>query len=270
VNYRHAFHAGNFADCFKHALLLVLLRAMQRKEKPFLALDTHAGSGRYDLTSGPAERTGEWRQGIARLQAARPAALADYLGCIERLGLYPGSPAIIQALLRPGDRLIACELHPEDARILKSEFAGSNNISVHARDGYAALRAFLPPEQKRAFILIDPPYEQPDEFAVLAKSLDAAYRKFKTGVYAVWYPIKHQAPVRNFIETLKLTPIRDVITAELLLRQAVDPTRLNGCGLLVINPPYGFEDQAQPILQALQNVLGEAGSAARIERLIDE
>jgi 23S rRNA (adenine2030-N6)-methyltransferase len=270
VNYRHAFHAGNFADCFKHALLLVLLRAMQRKEKPLLAMDTHAGSGRYDLTSGPAERTGEWRQGIARLSEANPLALADYLGCIERLGRYPGSPAIIQSLLRRDDRLIACELHPQDAQALRAAFAAARNIAVHERDGYAAMRAFLPPPEKRAFILIDPPFEQPDEFAVLAKNLDAACRKFKTGVYAVWYPIKHQAPVRNFIETLKLTQIRDVITVELLLRQAVDPTRLNGCGLLVINPPYGFEAQAQPVLQALQSVLGEAGSAARIERLIDE
>jgi 23S rRNA (adenine2030-N6)-methyltransferase len=270
MNYRHAFHAGNFADCFKHALLLVLLKAMQRKEKPLLAIDSHAGCGRYDLSSGPAERTGEWREGIARLREANPPALADYLGCVERLGLYPGSPAIIQSLLRPGDRLIACELHPEDARRLRAEFAGAGNVAVHERDGYAALPAFLPPPEKRGFVLIDPPFERLDEFETLAKNLDAAWRKFRGGVFAVWYPVKHRAPVRNFFETLKLTAIRDVIAAEFLLRASVNPARLNGCGLLMVNPPYGFEAEAAPILQALQSVLGEAGSGFTIERLIDE
>ncbi len=270
MNYRHAYHAGNVADCFKHALLLVLLRAMQRKEKPFLVIDSHAGAGRYDLSSGPAERTGEWRQGIGRLLQERPEALADYLRCIETLGLYPGSPAIIQALLRPIDRLIACELHPEEAQALRAEFGGSENIAVHQRDGYAALRAFLPPPEKRAFILIDPPFEQPDEFSRIAENLQSAWRKFKTGVYAVWYPIKHLAPVRNCIEMLKGSPIRDVVTAEFLLRAPVNPARLNGCGLLVVNPPYGFETESIPILRALQAALGEAGSAVHIERLIDE
>jgi 23S rRNA (adenine2030-N6)-methyltransferase len=270
MNYRHAFHAGNFADCFKHALLLVLLKAMQRKEKPFLAIDTHAGCGRYDLSAGPAERTGEWRQGIARLREANPPALADYLGCVERLGLYPGSPAIIQSSARAADRLIACELHPEDARILRAEFLGVKNVAVHERDGYAALPAFLPPLEKRAFILIDPPFEQEDEFEMLAKNLDAAWRKFRSGVFAVWYPVKHRAPVRNFFETLRLTAIRDVVAAEFLLRAPVNPARLNGCGLLIVNPPYGFEAEAAPILQALQSVLGEAGSGFTIERLIDE
>lgn len=270
MNYRHAYHAGNFADCFKHALLLVLVRAMQRKDKPLLILDTHAGSGRYDVFFGPAEKTGEWRQGIARLLEARPESLGDYLACVERLGLYPGSPVIAQDLLRPADRLIACELHPEDAQDLKALFAASKNVAVHERDGYAALRAFLPPPEKRAFILIDPPFEQPDEFAILVKNLDAAWRKFTSGVYAVWYPIKHLAPVRNFFATLKLTPIRDVIIAEFLVRPPVNPARLNGCGLLIVNPPYGFENVAGPVLQALQDILGEAGCSAGIERLIDE
>jgi 23S rRNA (adenine2030-N6)-methyltransferase len=270
MNYRHAFHAGNFADCFKHALLLVLIRAMQRKEKPFLAIDTHAGCGRYDLSSDAAERTGEWRHGIGKLLEARPAALADYLACVERLGLYPGSPAILQSVLRPGDRLVACELHGQDAQALKAEFLGVRNVAVHARDGYGALRAFLPPPEKRCLVLIDPPFEQPDEFDVLITTLEAAWKKFKTGVYAVWYPIKHLAPVRNFFEGLKRTPIRDVIAAEFLLRAPVHPARLNGCGLLIVNPPYGIEAEAAPILQALKTSLGEAGFAAGIERLIDE
>jgi 23S rRNA (adenine2030-N6)-methyltransferase len=270
VNYRHAFHAGNFADCFKHALLMVLLEAMQRKDKPFLVLDTHAGTGRYDLTSGPAGRTGEWRDGIGKLLEMQPPALASYLACIEKLGLYPGSPVIAAKLIRPGDRLIACELHPEDAPILKAELATAPNAAVHQRDGYAALRAFLPPPEKRALILIDPPFEAPDEFATLTKNLAAAYERFKSGCYVIWYPIKHRAPVRNFFETLKLTPLRDVIATEFLRREPLNPARLNGCGLLIVNPPFGFEAQAEPILQAFKNTLGEAGSGVAIERLIDE
>ncbi len=270
MNYRHAYHAGNFADCFKHALLQLLLRAVQRKDKPLLVLDTHAGIGRYDLSSGPAEKTGEWRDGIGKLLEARPPALADYLSLIEDLGLYPGSPVIAQSLLRPADRLIACELHPEDAATLKAELAMAPNAAVHQRDGYAAMRAFLPPPEKRGLILIDPPFEQPDEFTTLAKNLGTAYDKFKSGCYVVWYPVKHRAPVRNFFEVLKLTPIRDVIAAEFCLREPVSPARLNGCGLLIINPPYGFEAQAVPILQAFKNTLGEAGASVTVERLLDE
>ncbi len=205
MNYRHAFHAGNFADCVKHALLLELLRAMQRKPKPFLVLDTHAGIGRYDLSSGPAAKTGEWREGIGRVLDAQHPALAEYSTLVERLGLYPGSPAIAAALLRDKDRLIACELHPEDAATLKAEFAGTPGVAVHERDGFEALRAFLPPPEKRGLILIDPPFERPDEFALISKSLLSAYEKFKTGVYVVWYPIKHRAPVREFFETIQLT-----------------------------------------------------------------
>ena len=270
MNYRHVFHAGNFADCVKHALLIPLLRAMQRKEKPFLALDTHAGIGSYDLTSGPAEKTGEWRQGIARVLDAAPAELADYIMLVERLGLYPGSPAIISALLRPHDRLIACELHPEDAAILREQFAGTLGMAVHERDGYEAMRAFLPPPEKRALILIDPPFERPDEFTTLTKTLVSAYEKFKSGIYVAWYPIKHRAPARDFMESLKLTKIRDVINVEFLLRPAQDPTRLNGCGLLVINPPFGFAEDAVPILNSLEAIFGEPGHSSGIERLIDE
>lgn len=270
MNYRHAYHAGNFADCFKHALLLLLIEAMQRKDKPYLALDTHAGAGGYDLSAGPAEQTGEWRQGVGRLLEARPAALASYLGLIERLGLYPGSPRILAALARPGDRLIACELHPNEALTLKRELAAFPSAAVHARDGYEAMRAFLPPPEKRGLILIDPPYERTDEFTRLAAALNLAARKFINGVYASWYPIKHRAPVRAFLAQIKETGLRDVIACELLLREPVNPARLNGCGLLVVNPPYGFEAGAWPILRALRDCLGEAGSEARIERVIDE
>lgn len=270
MNYRHAFHAGNFADCVKHALFIQLLRAMQRKDKPLLVLDTHAGVGRYDLTTGPAEKTGEWREGVGKVLAARDPALEEYTTLIERLGLYPGSPAIAAALLRPADRLVACELHPEDAATLRRNFQGTPGVAIHERDGYEALRAFLPPPEKRGLILIDPPFERPDEFATLARSLIAAHRKFRTGVYAVWYPIKHRAPVRAFFETLQLANVRDAIAATFLRRPPLDPARLNGCGVLVINPPYGFAQAALPVLDALRAILGEPGGTAGIERITDE
>jgi 23S rRNA (adenine2030-N6)-methyltransferase len=270
MNYRHAYHAGNFADCLKHALLITLIRALQRKDKPILVLDTHAGIGRYDLTGDEATRTGEWRHGIAPLLDARPAALADYLAVIDALGLYPGSPAIAAHLARPGDRLIACELHPEDAARLRQNFAGDPAVAVHRRDGYEALRAFLPPPERRALILIDPPYEAPDEFQHLAEALIAAAQKFPTGLFCAWYPIKHRAPVRAFFETLTAAGLRDILAAELLRRPPLDPARLNGCGLAIINPPYGFAAAATPILHTLCALLGEPGANAGVETIADE
>lgn len=269
MNYRHIYHAGNFADVMKHALLIRLIRAMQRKEKPFLLLDTHAGIGRYDVLSEQAEKTGEWRAGIGALLGAPPAALAEFVALVEQIGLYPGSPAIAASLLRPQDRLVACELHPEDAILLRRNMRG-NPIAVHERDGYEALNAFLPPPEKRALILIDPPFERTDEFAVLTESLTAAWQKFRAGVFVVWYPIKHRGPVRNFFEALKLSPIRDVIALEFLRRPDTNPIGLNGCGLLIINPPFGFEDEAAPILAACAAAFGEPGCAAVVERLINE
>jgi 23S rRNA (adenine2030-N6)-methyltransferase len=270
MNYRHVYHAGNFADCMKHALLLVLLDAMRRKNTPFLVLDTHAGAGHYDISSPQAAKTNESQAGIARLREAAPPALSDYLATITKLGLYPGSPAITAAKLRPTDRLIACELHPEDAATLRRNLPATAQIAIHQRDGYAALPAFLPPPEKRALILIDPPFERADEFSVLAQSLIAAHKKFPTGIYAAWYPIKSRALARDFHETLKLSPIRDVITAELLRRPPHDPARLNGCGLLIINPPYKFAETASPILQALEDTLGEPGHSSAITTIIDE
>ena len=270
MNYRHAYHAGNFADCMKHALLLLLLRAMQRKDKPLLVLDTHAGIGGYRLDEGPAAKTGEWRDGIAKVLAARPAALEDYIGLVEPLGLYPGSPAIAAALLRPGDRLLCCELHEEDARALKARFAGQRNVAVHERDGYTALPAFLPPPERRGLVLIDPPYERPDEFAVAVEHLEVGWAKFKSGVFALWYPIKHRAPVRAFFEAVRRSRLRDVVAAELWVAAPVDPARLNGCGLLVVNPPYGFAPAAAPVLAALRDALGGASGGWAVERLVDE
>jgi 23S rRNA (adenine2030-N6)-methyltransferase len=278
VNYRHAFHAGNAADCMKHALLLWLLRALGRKEGGFLALDTHAGVGRYDLSCAEATRTGEWQHGIGRLMAARaagavlPPALVDYLALVEALGLYPGSPALIAATLRPQDRLICCELHPEDHALLRANFRGNQRVAVHRRDGYEAMRAFLPPKERRGLVLIDPPFEQTDEFARLTQALQEGYDRFRTGIFAIWYPIKHRAPARAFHTAIAEAGIRNVVSAELLLREPVAPDRLNGSGFLVVNPPWMFEAEAVPILDALAATLtdGEPGAGGRVVRVAEE
>jgi len=272
VNYRHAFHAGNPADCMKHALLVWMLRALARKPTPVFVLDTHAGLGRYDLLSDPAERTGEWRAGIARLLDGPPSPLADYVALVERLGLYPGSPALIRALLRPDDRLACCELHPEDHAALARLFHRDRQVSVHLRDGYAAIAGLLPPRQARGLVLIDPPFEAPGEFDRVLAGLQAGAARFATGVYAAWYPIKHRSPVRAFHEAVRGAGLRDVVCAEMWWREPTDPARLNGCGLLVRNPPWGFEAAATDILTALLGRLDDKGPGHghTLLRLTDE
>jgi len=272
MNYRHAYHAGNFADCMKHALLVWLLQALVRKEKPFSVLDTHAGTGHYDLAADEARRTGEAESGIVRLLATPAPELASYLDIVRRLGLYPGSPAIIRALLRPDDRLVCCELHPADYGDLRRRFARDKQVSVHLRDGYEALTALAPPRERRGLVLIDPPYEHPEEFDRVTNGLATANARFPGGILAAWYPIKHRAPVRAFHATLRQTGLRDVVTAEFLLREPLDPARLNGCGLLVVNPPWRFETEVPPILAALRAGLGadELGAGFAVERLADE
>ena len=268
MNYRHAFHAGNFADCMKHALLLVLLGLLTRNATPIFVLDTHAGRGAYDML-GEAQRTGEWRSGIAKL-IPPPPALEFYEGLAERIGLYPGSPQFIRARMRPADALACCELHPADHAALRRVFRGDQQVSVHHRDGYEAMRALLPPAQRRGLVLIDPPSEAPGEFERVIVSMLAGAARFDHGVYAAWYPIKHRSPVTAFHSALKASRLRDIVAAELWLREPTDPTRLNGCGLVVRNAPFGFEAEAAPILEALRATLGEAGSGTAMLRIADE
>jgi 23S rRNA (adenine2030-N6)-methyltransferase len=272
MNYRHAFHAGNFADCMKHALLVCLVQALMRKPAPVFVLDTHAGAGWYDLNSEPAIRTGEAGQGIRRLLEATSGPLGTYLGLVRQLGVYPGSPALVRAMLRSQDRLACCELHPEDAAALRRHFARDPQVAVHARNGWEALRGLLPPQEKRGLVLIDPPYEDRQEFASVVNGLVQAHARFRTGVLAAWYPIKHRAPVRDFLGAVRAGGIPDIVTAELWMREPVDPARLNGCGLLVVNPPYRFEQEAAPILAALIDRLGgrEVGEGWAVTRVVDE
>jgi 23S rRNA (adenine2030-N6)-methyltransferase len=271
MNYRHAFHAGNFADCMKHALLVWLQEALNRKPAGVFYLDTHAGIGHYDLSGPEAERTGEWHDGIARLTSP-PQPIADYVGLVRELGFYPGSPALIRARMRPQDRMACCELHPDDNAILRRHFARDPQVAVHKRDAWEALGALLPPAEKRALVLIDPPFEATDEFTRLAAGLQLGHARFRTGVFAAWYPVKHLAPPREFKLALRQSGMRDIVAVELWLRAPLDATRLNGCGLVVINPPFGFEAAAKDILHALLSRLGdgEQGCGISVERLVDE
>lgn len=259
MNYRHAFHAGNHGDCLKHALLIALIEALKRKEAPFVIADLHAGRGVYDLTGSAATRTGEWRQGIGRLLDDPPPALADYVALVRRLGLYPGSPAIARALLRTRDRLVLNEKHPEEHAALAAWASGDPRITLRCGDAYT-LRGVVPPTgMKRGLVLFDPPYESADEHDQVAAAMRAAHRAAPTLVLAVWYPVKHLAPVRGLRDALRELPKR--VDAALYLRPPLDPARLNGSGLLVVNAPWQYGARARAILEALRARLADDPAA---------
>jgi len=273
MNYRHGFHAGNFADCFKHALLIDLIACLGRKATPLCILDTHAGAGHYDLQTDAALRTNEAAGGILRLLALPdPGILAPYLDLVQFLGVYPGSPAIARGLLRAEDRLICCERHPEEAALLKRYLSGNRLVEVHERSGWEAMGALLPPKEKRGLVFIDPPFEARTEFSDIIAALRIAHARFAHGVYAVWYPVKQLAGVHGFHADLRAWGLRDVIAVEMLLRDPTGPERLNGCGLLVINPPYRFPEQAASLAQAVLDGIGgaEPGGGVQLIRIADE
>jgi 23S rRNA (adenine2030-N6)-methyltransferase len=284
MNYRHIYHAGNFADVVKHAVLCLILAHLKTKPTPVFALDSHAGVGRYDLRADEAQRTDESSQGIRRLLAQRtlPPDLTDYIAAVaalngarrltaDNLRLYPGSPWILRRLLRPGDRLAAVELHPVDAKALAREFAADRQVTIHRMDGYQALKALLPPSERRGLVLIDPPFEEADEFSRLANGLRQAHRRWATGIYALWYPIKARRPVDVFLDDLANSGIRRIALLELMIRAAEDPERLNGCGLVIVNPPWRLLDQLPSVLRFLAPVLAQEGEGRwRVEWLVPE
>jgi 23S rRNA (adenine2030-N6)-methyltransferase len=276
LSYRHAFHAGNFADVFKHVLLAQLLHALRRKDKPFRVLDTHAGAGRYDLESAPARKNREYADGIGRLwnQTALGPELSEYLDRVRALnpggGLrwYPGSPRIARALLRPGDRLVLTELHPGDHPVLKAEFARDRQVAVHHIDGYAALEAFLPPPERRGLVFLDPAFELRDEFDRLIEAVRAIHRRWASGIVAIWYPILDRAPSLRFQRQLRELEIPAILCAELGLYPYDGPPGLHGCGMTIVNPPWRLDATLNRLLPELLRVLrtGEHGQT-RLEWL---
>ncbi|WP_144186607.1 23S rRNA (adenine(2030)-N(6))-methyltransferase RlmJ [Elioraea rosea] len=260
MNYRHGFHAGNHGDCLKHALLIALLSALARKDAPFAVIDLHAGRGTYDLEASEARRTGEWKAGIGRLLEDTPAPLLPFVTLVRGLGLYPGSPAIARAMLRAGDRLFANEKHPEEAAALAEWARGEGRVSVRQGDAYALKGLVPPPGSRRGLVLFDPPYEAEDEWQKLIAGLRAAHKAAPTLMLAAWYPVKHLAPVRAFRDAVAEAGLPRRVDAALYLRPPLDPERLNGSGVMVINAPYRFEEEARPILDALQHRLADPGA----------
>ena len=260
MNYRHAFHAGNFADVFKHALLARILVYLNRKDAPWRVIDTHAGEGAYDLAREEADRTGEWREGIGRL-AGMPATsaaaklLEPYLDIVGprdadgRPALYPGSPLIAQKLARKGDRLIFCDKHPDAFAALQTRFRRDRRVKTLDLDGWTALRAFTPPPERRGLVLVDPPFEARDEFLRMARAFAEAYDKWRTGVYALWYPVKDQAEAEALWNA-----VRSGAERALRLELAIAPPADGGLartGLIIVNPPYVLEAEARVLLPEL-------------------
>jgi 23S rRNA (adenine2030-N6)-methyltransferase len=260
LNYRHAFHAGNFADVLKHVVLVALIESLIRKDKPLAYLETHAGAGLYDL-GGAASRTGEFRDGIGRMwdTTGAPGPLGRYLDLVHSIGgkvaapaRYPGSPWLAANMLRPGDRLRLAELAYEPARELATLFKSDRRVQVESRDGYAALKAWLPPPERRALVLIDPPYEsQLDEFRTIKRALEEALRRFPTGVHAIWYPIKRRPDLNPFLRWAAGSEHRHVLRVELMVWPDNAPLRLNGCGMMVLNAPFDLDRALKPALQVM-------------------
>lgn len=287
MNYRHHYHAGNYADVFKHVILLALLRAMQRKEKGFLYLDTHAGRGAYDLAVAPVrpdgrEREPEWPAGIGRLWGRRdlPGVVGDYVAWLREFAAgrgadetapryYPGSPWVACAWARPQDRLALCELREDEAEALAHEFRADTRVVVHRQDGYGALKALLPPPERRALVLIDPPFEDKGEFGAVRTGLREGLRRLPGGTYAVWYPLTERARAEAFHAEVAGWGI-PALVAELDVA-AEAAVRMKGCGLLVLNPPWRIEEVLRPALPVLADLLQAGpGAHARCTWLVPE
>jgi 23S rRNA (adenine2030-N6)-methyltransferase len=288
MNYRHHYHAGNFADVFKHALLVMLIRAMQRKEKGFLYLDTHAGRGGYDLSMPSVlpdgrSREPEWPAGIGRLWEAEglPPTITEYVALVRRFNdrngvtgpemkFYPGSPWIAKLLLRPQDRMALCELRPDDAEALDFEFAREARVKVEVIDGYTGLKAMLPPPEKRALVLIDPPFETKREFADIARGLRDALKRLPGAVIAVWYPITERARTEEFHHAL-LELATPTLFAELNIAGPDSLLKMKGCGLLILNPPWQIDREIRELLPVMrQRLRAEAGASAICDWLVPE
>ncbi len=290
MNYRHAFHAGNFADVLKHAVLARILVHLAAKPAPFRVLDTHAGIGLYDLDDARAGRTREWEDGIGRIVAAPfpdPIArlLAPWLTAVasavgltrpdhlspERLTRYPGSPLVVRSGLRRDDRATVVELHPADAASLAELFAGDARVKVIELDGWLALKSFLPFKERRGLVVVDPPFEKPGEFDRIVAGLVQATRRFATATYLVWHPIKDRRELDRFHDALVATGIRRMMAVELATAAIRADGPLTANGLVIVNPPWTLADDLDLLLPALADRLATGpGAGASWRWLVPE
>lgn len=283
MNYRHIYHAGNFADVLKHAVLALVIEHLKLKPAPFRVIDTHAGTGLYDLASAEAQKTGEWQDGIGRILAAGlpdeiAAILAPYLEIVRAendgastVERYPGSPRVARRLMRPDDRLVVNEAHPEDAARLAALFAKDRQTKVQNLDGWTALKALLPPKERRGLVLIDPPFEEPGEFERLLEGLVAAHRRFATGTVILWYPIKDRRAVDRFARDAAALGIPKMLSAELDIDTPGEEGPLVATGLLILNPPFTLEAKLKVLLPYLATRLARGrGAGSRIAWLAGE
>jgi 23S rRNA (adenine2030-N6)-methyltransferase len=272
MNYRHAFHAGNFADVVKHVVLARILFHLGKKDAPFRVIDTHSGIGLYDLAGDEAARTGEWHGGIGRIRdAAWPAEireiLAPYFETLEAvrglhgLSAYPGSPLIAQHLSRAQDRLIFIEKHPKDVIALEEAVGRDVRAKVIALDGWTAFNAYVPPKERRGLVLVDPPFEEKGEFDRMVDALAKAHRKWPTGIYALWYPLKNPVDTRRFLRALQDTGIPKMLRIELAVRRETEGGPLAGTGMIVVNPPWTLADEMRRLLPHFCKVLRQTADA---------
>lgn len=278
MNYRHAFHAGNHADVLKHLALARMIALLSRKDAPFAYLDSHAGVGLYDLAGDQASRTGEWEEGIGRLWGRDdlPAPLADYLGTVAALNpsgtlrYYPGSPEVARRLMRPHDRLVLNEMHPEDGQALKENMVGDRRVTVRLGDGWHLPRALLPAAEKRALMLIDPPFEQADDLERCLTALKEAIGRMRQTVVAIWYPIKDERQLKRFYQGLSASGAPKLLRAELMVHPTDNSIGLNGSGLAIANPPWGLEEELREVLPWLAGELAQSQGDWRLDWLIAE
>ena len=269
MNYRHSFHAGNSADVVKHSLLIALVRALQHKQSALTLIDTHAGCGLYDLGGEEAQRTGESAQGVLRAFADPNPLLDDYRSAVLAVNIdaeprfYPGSPQILSQLLRPQDFLILNEKHPEDVYALRGVMRGTR-AAVHERDAYEFWLAMLPSRTPRGVVVVDPPYEQPDERTRITTTLAAAHRKWAHGVTVIWYPLKDRATHSRWKEQLRKLGIPKLLCIEHWLYNTDQLGIYNGAGLFIVNPPYAFTQALPPLLEALRATLAPEGHMGEI------
>ncbi|TYA01959.1 23S rRNA (adenine(2030)-N(6))-methyltransferase RlmJ [Vibrio cholerae] len=278
LSYRHSFHAGNHADVLKHIVQSLILNSLQQKEKPFVYHDTHSGVGRYDLTHEWSEKTGEYKQGIARVwqQDNIPAELDSYLDAIrqlnqgETLRYYPGSPRVARAHLREQDRMVLTELHPSDYPLLEQEFHRDRQVSIYKEDGFARLKASLPPQERRGLVLIDPPYELAKEYRDVVQAIAQSYKRWATGIYAIWYPVVNRCDIDDMLEGLQGLGIRKILQIELGVAPDTNERGMTASGMIVVNPPWTLESQMQTILPFLKQAIAPATGHYKVEWVVPE